>query len=288
MTGKQSLARLGCTLIAVGLMATAIAAGQTATAPASQPATAPEQGPPLDPAVERILDRLEKKVVRDIQADLVYTKLDPILEDKQVYKGTIRYRHEEPNPRFFIRFDEVIHDGQRVKDPKEWHVFDGRFYIEAREKTRTAIYREILRPGEKEDLFKVGQGPFPMPFGQKKQDILRNFTVRLVPSSPGDPKNTEHLECTPLPDTEMARRYGAVHFFIDRKQDIPVKVMTVEKEQGNEISATFANIRLNQGVDPDALKLPDLGYTEQREMLPPEEPPPAVPDQSASPAPRSN
>ena len=248
-----------------------------AVPPATRPVSAPASRPAaLDPAVEKILDRLENKIVKDLQADLVYLKIDPILEDEQKFKGFLRFLEGRPNPRFFIRFDEVVHEGI-VRKKKEWHVFDGEWYIEAREKTETTVMRQIARPGEEVDAFKVGKGPFPLPFGQKKQDILRHFEVKLVPPSPKDPqqaKNADHLACTPLPGTELDKKYGKVHFYIDGKLDLPVYVKTVEKEEGNEIAAGFSNIRLNQKLDPATLTLPpDLRYPVKREYLPPPEKP---------------
>lgn len=239
-----------------------VAASRPSSAPASQPAS-------LDPAVEKILDRLEKKNVRDIQADIVYVKKDPVLELEEKYKGILRFIEDKPSPRFLIRFDQSVIEGL-VDKSKEWHVFDGRWYTEAREKTKVAIKREVVRPEDKgaEDLFRIGKGPFPMPFGQKKDDIVRHFTIRLVAGGPEDPPNTDHLECTPLPGTDMDRRYGKVHFYIDRTMDVPVSVATVAKEDNQEISATFTNIKLNTGMAASEVNLPDLpGYEVREEPL---------------------
>lgn len=236
---------------------TAAAASQPATR-ASGPASAPAVK--LDPVVDKILDRLEKKgaKIEAIEAAIVFTKIDPVLEDKQVHKGILRFKRTKPNPRFFIRFDELKLENIAPKKEKEWHVFDGRWYIEAREKTQSISKREIVRPGETLEVFKLGQGPFPLPFGQKKADILKHFDVKLVPSKPKDPEHSEHLECTPRPGTELAGKYETVHFYIDRTLDLPVRVQTVEKEEGNEIIASFTKIKVNPGLVESQLNLPDL------------------------------
>ncbi len=256
----------------IGLIC-AMANGQTtreAGVSASRPSSAPASQPaPLDPAVEKILDRLESKNVRNIQADIVYVKKDPVLTLEEKYKGILRFIADKPSPRFLIRFDQSVTEGL-VDKSKEWHVFDGHWYTEAREKTKLVIKREVVRPGDKgaEDLFRIGKGPFPMPFGQKKDDIVRHFTIKLIPPGPKDPPNTDHLECTPLPGTDMDRRYGKVHFFIDRAMDVPVSVTTVSKEDKQEISATFTNIKLNTGMAASEVNLPDLpGYEVREEPL---------------------
>jgi hypothetical protein len=246
-----------------------------AVTPASRPSSEPASQPaPLDPAVEKILDRWEKKNVHDIQADIVYVKADksdiPGMSSEQKYKGILRFIEDKPSPRFFIRFDEQTIDGMTDKNSKQWHVFDGHWYIEAQERTKSIVKREIVRPGDKQagDLFKIGKGPFPMPFGQKKEDIVRHFTIKLVPPQPGDPPDSDHLVCTPLPGTDMDRRYGKVHFLIDRKLDVPVRVQTLAKEDQQEITATFTSIQLNKGLAGSDLNLPNLpGYEVTEERL---------------------
>lgn len=269
--------------------ATTRPADQTLSSAATRPADTQPALPPLDPKVEAILDRLEKKKVDDIETKIVYVKEDPVLESKQQFIGILRFQRDEPNPRFFIRFDKMIHDGIVKKKGdqflREWHVFDGIWYIEARDKTETIIKRQIVREGERFDAFRVGKGPFPMPFGQKKEDIARQFTIVLVEPDPErDPKNCDHLACTPLPDTELDRKYGRVHFFIDRKTDLPVKVETVEKDEGIIISATFTDVKVNEGLPTGSLDLPDLpGWNVSEEPLPPPAPPISIVPENEAP-----
>jgi len=250
----------------------ALSATATTTAPASSVASAPADR--TDPAVERILDRLEKKgeQITDIEARITYVKIDPVLEDRQEYKGIIRFRQAQPNPLFFIRFDEFKQEGI-VRKSKQWHVFDGQWYIEARESTKTIVKKQIVRPGESLEVFKLGQGPFPLPFGQKKADILANFEVRLVEPGPKDPPGCDALECTPRPGTHLYDKYDTIRFYIDRTLALPVRVSTTEKQEGNRIIASFRDIKINPGLAAGALRLPELsGYQIDTEPLPPPTP----------------
>jgi len=222
------------------------------------PATRPSAG---DPQVDGILERLERKgdQIEDIETPIRFTKIDPVLEDKQVFEGILRFKKDQPNPRFFIRFDKFTQEGV-TREKREWHVFDGQWYIEAREKTNTIVKRQVVRPGEEVDVFRIGQGPFPLPFGQKKAEILKYFDCKRVAPDAKDPPNTVHLGCTPKPDTDMAKKHGSVHFYIDRSLDLPVKVRTVEKSENVEVSAEFPadKIRINTGMAASQLNLPPL------------------------------
>lgn len=224
---------------------------------ATQPAT--DVAARLEPEVERILDRLEARGndIRTLEAEIDYLKYDPIMDDRQKNSGVLRYRTEDPNPHFFIRFDRRTHN-RVIRREKEWHVFDGRWYWEVREKTRQIIKREIVAPGEKTDVFSVGKGQFPLPFGQKKSEILKYFEVRLVRESKGVPAGFEghHLELTPKPDTQLARDYTTIDFYVDAKLGLPVRVRTTERKQGNELEITFTNVKVNPEFKDDAMKLP--------------------------------
>lgn len=266
-----------CYLVFIAVLTVLAGIARAETAAATQPATRPvttTQAAPLDPKVEAILERLERRKVETLEANVIYSKTQPILESEQKFIGVLRFKHHKPNPKFLIRFDRLVHDGMLI-NKKEWHAFDGRWYTEAREETQTIMKREIAREGEAVDAFKVGKGPFPLPFGQQKQEILDNFTVELVPPDKDDPKNTDHLACTPLPGTELAKRYGKVHFYIDRKLDLPVRVETVQKDKGTKLTVRFAKIEVNKKLSDKDLELPSLkGYGEPRiERLPPESEP---------------
>ena len=254
----------------VASSASIVHAQATAT---TRPADPVATRPSLDQATEKILDRLEArgKEIKDIEAALTFVKHDPVFNSTEKFEGTVLFKEEKPNPRFFIRFDRSNLNG-RVNEKKEWHVFDGRWYIEAREKNTAIIKHEVLRPDEDREVFRLGQGPFPLPFGQKKADILKQFTVKLIAPDPKDPPDSDHLELTPLPKTELDKKYEKIHFFIDRKEGLPARVQTVEKESGDEITATFAKLKLNQGLPGSKLELPNLpDYSITEDRLPSKE-----------------
>ncbi|MBP7936675.1 MAG: hypothetical protein KA354_18690 [Phycisphaerae bacterium] len=192
-----------------------------------------------------------------IEAVIEFTKIDPALDETQEYKGILRFKQAKPNPRFFIRFDEHKQD-KVVKKKKQWHVFDGQWYIETRDDSNVITKRQMVRPGEALEVFKLGRGPFPLPFGQKKADILKLFSVALARPGPKDPPQTDHLACTPLPNTDLAKKYATVHLYIDRALDLPIRVQTVEKEEEKEIIASFSSIRLNTGMVASQLDMPPM------------------------------
>ena len=43
-----------------------------------------------------------------------------------------------------------------MTDPQQWYIFDGEWLTTAKENGRTIEREQIVRPGEKSDLFKLG------------------------------------------------------------------------------------------------------------------------------------
>jgi hypothetical protein len=220
------------------LAVSAAAAGQTTTAPVFK-----VKHP--SPEVDAILDRLESRgeSIEDLQAKLTFKQQDLVVDDTLTKRGTICFRRDEPNARFAIIFEFP-------QDKRELYLFDGRWFTEVNERTKTYQRHEVVREGETIDPFRIGQGPFPLPFGQKKVDILTNFEVTLEEPKPGDPPDTVHLSCVPLPGTQMADSHKRLDFFISQKgatKDLPIRLIDHRKGQKRD-TIDFAEARLNSSV----------------------------------------
>jgi hypothetical protein len=233
------------------------AASQPATAPATTQATRPilTSG---DPNVDRILERLERRGdgVNSLTAGLEAEFHDLVADDKQTKIGKLWFRRDKPNPKFKVVYEKSLFEDVEVVDPREY-LFDGQWLTEKHDKSKTFVHREIVGQGERIDVFRIGKGPFPLPFGQKKADILEHFDVTLVPRSPKDPPGTEHLRLIPHKDSPMAEKYVELHFYIDPKIDLPVRVVSHQRRPGSTevdeiVTVTFKDIRINPPV-PDGI-----------------------------------
>jgi hypothetical protein len=215
-------------------------------------AAGPEQG-----RIDSILQQLEDRgdTVNDLKCKVEYTVEDILADDKFTKFGEIRYKHKDPNPVFYIYF-EKMHQAGHVNRKKEWYIFDGRFLWEIKEAARNKIQHEVVGPGERIDLFDIEESPIPIPFGQKKDQIQRNFMVVLVAPTEGDPPGTDHLICTPKPDSRLKKEFERLEFFVSKDLHLPVKIVSVERG-GNQV---------NTAVFPDLsaksinTKLPDSAF----------------------------
>lgn len=231
------------------------------TAPTTQPATMPKSVPS---EVEAVLDRLERadRELKDLQAEVEYSVLQLIKandddpDDVENFFGTIKFLKTPEPSRFFLHFNRM-NDGVGVyKDRQQWIVFDGVWLTRANETGQSVEREQIVRPGEKSDLFKLGQGIFPMPFGQKKADMLKNFNMRLAPHQDDDPPGTDHLICETKKNSELADQFERVELFVsnDHKSGIvgmPVKIIAINLRDSTRDTVTFSKIKKNKGLRPD-------------------------------------
>ncbi len=260
----------------IALLAAGVAAGgQT---PETQPALSPSSG---DEQVDRILTRLENREIHHLKSDLTW-RIEYIYEepeDAQTKRGEIWYQQDRPVSRFLVSFREKIVGGRRQK-LDERHLFDGCWYVHLQGDSRHITRREIRRPTDPGDPFKLGQGPFPVPFGQRRQDILREFEVRRVEPAPTDPPDTDHLELRPRPGTETSKTYKVVHFWIagsGPEAGLPVRVRATKLDgagrANSHITVEFQNARINEGFAPSVFRIDKpAGFDETVEPLPPQEP----------------
>ena len=128
----------------------------------------------------------------------------------------------------------------------------------------------------------MGQGVFPLPFGQKKDDILREFTVEKPAPHEKDPPGTDHLRLLPRPGANTGKTYRQLDFWLAREGAIaglPLKVRVAKLDGAgrldSHISIVFSDPELNAGFSGSRfeIKTPP-GYTEApAEYLKPIEPP---------------
>ena len=201
--------------------------------------------------IDDILTTLEQRSdeIKDIRCKVHFVDDDRINLSRRTKHGSILFLITAPNPHFLIQFDKTEVDG--VLGKREWYLFDGLWLYEVLERIKQVTKREIARESEVVDLFDLETAPFPLPFGQKKDAILRHFNVTLASPEEGDPPDTDHLICIPKPDSKMRRKYDKLEFFVKRDIHLPSRVV-VTKSEGMEVStANFPDLSagsINAGI----------------------------------------
>jgi hypothetical protein len=125
-----------------------------------------------------------------LTAQIQYIRDFAIAGDTHVRRGTLWFvdstnAGEQARRRSFaIRFDN-LQVGTRLEKREQYYTFDGEWLFEKFPGEKRMVRRQVVRPGERFDPLKIGEGPLPIPIGQKRADILARYDATLLPSEDG-------------------------------------------------------------------------------------------------------
>lgn len=187
------------------------------TPPVAAPAA---KAPVVATTADDLLNALETADanLRTLSADIQYDKLDGITGDRQTRRGKLFFQNDlAPAPVetetfddapatkgrriFSVRFDS-LQLGSRREEEQQLFIFDGEWLTEVTPKAKQVIKRQVTRPGSNFDPLKIGEGPLPLPIGQKKADMLARFDVTLL-------KDIEQLNGEDAEESARLRRFVA-------------------------------------------------------------------------------
>lgn len=222
--------------------------------PAS-PGVAPEESPATIGApirtVDELLDALEQadENLQHFTATIRYAKVQGLIGDEQVRKGTVHYRVEPGTGtrQFVISFRQLI-IGNALEEEARDFIFDGHWLVERINDEKQFLKREVVRPGEAFDPLSI-DGPFPLPIGQKKDDILQRFNAELLPAeTEGRLAGYYRLRLTPRRPGD-AEDLEQVDLWYDPATLLPGRAVIVEKG-GDQSTVDLAGIDTATAADP--------------------------------------
>lgn len=200
---NAAMCRVGLAAVSAGVMSSAgLAQSVTAEQP-SEIRSEPVQGGTIKILPDRpiagysnadqLLTSLETadQDLRALQAKIRYTRDFAIAGDTQVRTGMLwfedagaRVANGARKRRFAIRFDDLAF-GDKLETKRQMYNFDGEWLVERFEDEKRMVKRQVVRPGENFDPLKIGEGPLPIPIGQKKAEILARYDATLLAPEDG-------------------------------------------------------------------------------------------------------
>jgi hypothetical protein len=261
---------------AVALTAAALAQPQ----PAPQPAPAAPQAAHAISSASDLLAQLETADanLRALDADILYQRVFGLEGDQQERRGRLYFvdskaltQDAKPAPgsrKFAIHFKSLKLGDQPPMAQDQVLVFDGEWLVEKQPQQQQIIKRQITRAGGFDPL-KVGEGPFPLPIGQKRADILSRFEAELLPATRDlvaeDPamqqplenfvRGSHQLKLTPKPG-ERSIELSEIRLWYRPDpvtgQLLPRMARTVTPT-GDVSLVQLANVKVNQSVPAEAL-----------------------------------
>lgn len=269
------------------IVAAGAAMGMQPVSPAAVPAVLPVPAQAaaapaaVAPEVDAVLTKLENadRGIDTMQAKIRYIKNFPKVEGGGQHSryGTIAFSRKELKQgaakgkfvrRFAVLFDSLVLDGTRQRQEKREFVFDGAVLIEKRHDLKEYERYIVANPGDEADPLRIGEGPFPVPIGQRKADLLARFDVTIAPaleSSPESSKLREQLAaCTqlkliPKPATRQAKDFSEIRLWYRNSDSLPIFAQTVNPD-GSSSEVFLVDVMVNGQVPEETFetKLPNV------------------------------
>lgn len=131
--------------------------------------------------VDQVLDALDQRGrgLKDFSAKVSITQGDPTVS-VSTRTGQVWFQVKGiDDGRIRVTFDKQI-EGKITRDEKLDYLLDNGLLIDRNYRKSSETRRQVLKPGEKINLLKLGDGPFPLPIGQKKEDVYKLFDVKQI------------------------------------------------------------------------------------------------------------
>ena len=224
-------------------------------------------------SADALLDAIESadSGIRELTADLLYKRDFALAGDRQLRIGSLSFINRpagetgQRNRRFAVLFSHLI-IGERQEADGRTFVFDGQWLIERIPGERLMLKRQVAPPGADFDPLRVGEGPLPLPLGQKKADMLANYEVSMPEPNEGiagrddevtlrqfvDSTNAVQLKLVPKPDRIEDDPFDEIRLWYTPRASgvVPAMAMTLNKT-GDEVVVQLINVRLNEEATID-------------------------------------
>lgn len=194
--------------------------------------------------VVAFLDKLESrgKKILSYQANIVYMSEQCLLDTKIVRTGKIYYVSGD-KARFAVLFDRRAVDNE-MRYVRHDIIFDGTWLVEKRFEDKVFLKRQIVAPGEKFDPLELGAGPFPLPLGQKREQVLGMFKGSIIDDEIGEANDVNesrtgsgslrgsvHLRLVPRVNEATGKALSEleqVDIWYDAEALLPLKIVTLD------------------------------------------------------------
>ena len=247
----------------------------TVATPASTlpPSTMPSTMPSADPGTSPASPRTTAATGLDMSSDDLLDAMDRVGKGLRTLKATVQMSgRDETTGNGESRNGEIVlaraSDGDtRARVRFNDHVVNKRRYIERSEfllagdqlvqrdygrdgdtnAKKKETQRQVRKPGEKTDLLKLGEGPFPLPIGQPCEQVKDQFTVTRLPDDAKHP-GLIVLELRPRESSRLSRKFESITVEVDPTDALPRVIETVEPEGAVVNTTVLTDVKLNADV----------------------------------------
>jgi len=235
--------------------------------------------------VDTVLKQLNKKAreLTSYETQIEYGFVQPLLESETLRKGILYYAKLGKKSKLRLNFqtlkqeDEeeekyieqyIVLDGASLTRP--CHQFKGTWLVHIDYQIEGVKYYQLAEakePNKPVDVFDLASRNFPMIGFTKIEDMKKQFEVTLVEQKKSELEDFIQVHLKVKPNSDYKDDYIYIDLWIDKKLDLPAKVVAVTTEE--EIyRIKFIKPKVNKKIDSKVFefKMPE-GFGEP-EIIP--------------------
>lgn len=222
------------------------------------------EGDGAEATTESILRRLYEhgQTLQEFVAAVSLAESDASTGLGSVRRGVVRYqaaRGTEPT-RLRVTFTSRSEDDGPPRAERLEYLLDGVWLTERNYRRKAEVRRQVLRPGQTLNLFRLGEGPFPLPIGQPVDEVHRQFVVLRLEGE------RWAVRLVPREGTRLWSRFASIDVWVDEASGFPVKIETLNRQETTVRTTVLSELKLNpsEGLPRDAFLLEPLDDTWKR------------------------
>ena len=191
--------------------------------------------PTIDSKVLKILTQLEAAGQKypNIEAKIDY-RVDMLQTgDSETRTGKVFYQgaKDKTPAKFRIHFETLRQGrGPKIRNRIDY-AFDGAWLTVRKERIKQMTRYQVAPPGKKINTLQLGKGPFPVPFGQKVDTVIKYFHVSTRPPKKSDPPDTDYLKLITRKKYRKEFSVVSLEMWIDRKVHLPIKIVARDRSE---------------------------------------------------------
>lgn len=201
--------------------------------------------------------------VHDFRAAVTVDRVDALTEESERRIGRVILDSAESaessgapasGRRLALILDTFLAPDGRADESRRHFIYESGWLAEIDLDRRQFVNRQIVPPGETFDPLRVGEGPLPLPIGQRADDVLAQFDVIAVtvPSTGllRSLTGVRGVRLVPRPGRVEAQETMSVDLFYDAVSLLPRGVIQ-RRPNGDRVEVVLRDPAMNKGLSDE-------------------------------------
>lgn len=183
--------------------------------------------------IETVLKRLreETRQLKSYQAQIEYLVSQPLFESKTLRKGVFYYQKSEKGSSLRINFQILKQDDEQEQPYVQQYIFDGVWLTQIDHQIKEVKRYQQAEPNKPVDVFELASENFPVIGFGRIDKLEKEFEIKLMAEEQAEPSEFIKLLLKVRPDSVYKDDYTSIDFWIDKRLNLPAKIIAVSTEE---------------------------------------------------------